>query len=259
MKIEAKKSLGQNFLNDNNILNKIACSTNAATGDLIIEIGPGKGALTEKLIKTGADVIAFEIDERMRNVLDSIKVDNLKIIYGDFLQYDLSSIDTQKYNNIYVIANIPYYISTPIIKKIIEANIDFKEIVLLVQKEYAERICAHPKTRQYDSLTVFVNYHYDVANLFLVNRNCFTPSPNVDSSVIKLFNRKKYDKDIENKFLNFVNIAFTQKRKTLKNNLFNYNWEIIEKFLLENNHSLTARPEELSVDEYIELFQALSL
>lgn len=255
--MKAKKSLGQNFLHDTNILNKIVSSTDASEGDLIIEIGPGTGLLTKKLLGLGAKVLAFEIDERMHECLDSLEGDNLKVVYGDFLSIDLDEyIKYSDYNNLYVIANIPYYISTPIIKQIVGFKNYFKEVVLLVQKEYADRVCATVNTRDYDSLSVFVNYYFNSRILFTVNRACFSPAPNVDSAVIKLvpFERELLD---EENFMAFIDAAFKQKRKTLRNNLKMYDWNIVLGWLEQNGFSETVRAEQISVEQFIDLFKLL--
>lgn len=255
--MKAKKSLGQNFLNDNNILNKIANSTNAKKGDLIIEIGPGTGKLTKKLLETGANVIAFELDERMHECLDCLENAQLKVFYMDFLSVDLSSlIDFNKYKNTYIIANIPYYISTPILKKIVQNKDYFNEVVLLVQKEYAERVCACCGTKSYDSLTVFIDFYYDASILFPVGRNCFVPVPNVDSAVIKLTPHIEYNIDSQD-FMKFINLCFQQKRKNLKNNVGSNVWSIIKDYLVLIGYNENVRAEQLNINQFIELYNIL--
>ena len=258
-KIYAKKSLGQNFLQDHNILRKISESVNVNSKDLIIEIGPGKGALTNYLVKKGCKVLAFEIDERMRDVLSTINNEQLEVIYGDFLQVDLMNIlDNYSYNNLYIIANIPYYITTPIIEHIINSKINVKEMVLLVQKEVAERFSANPGSRLYGSISVYLQHYFDVKKLFDVSNKCFLPVPKVDSAVIK-FTKKEHNYDIdENKFFNFVNKCFQFKRKTLRNNLRDYDWNIISKVLLDNGFTENVRAEELSLDFFIILYKSLN-
>lgn len=255
--MKAKKSLGQNFLNDSNILDKISNSTCATKGDLIIEIGPGTGNLTRKLLNTGADVIAFELDERMHECLDDLVCDNFELIFEDFLKVDINKfVNKSKYNKTFVIANIPYYISTPIIKKIINYRDCFDEVVLLVQKEYAQRICAKCGSHDYDSLTVFVNYFCETSILLDVGRKCFSPAPNVDSAVIKLKPIIRNFFDV-NGLMDFIDDCFKQKRKTLKNNIGMYGWDKIETFLNNIGFSSNVRAEQLSIDQFIELYNVI--
>lgn len=257
MEVIAKKSLGQNFLHDENILNKIANSTAANENDLIIEIGPGKGALTKKLKETKAQVLAFEIDERMIPILDMLKDDRTNFVFQDILTVDLElALKKYKYDRLFVIANIPYYITTPIIKKLIESKLDIENIVLLVQKEFADRVSAKSGCREYDSLTVYLNYYYKISKLFVVKNTCFHPVPKVDSAVIKFEKNNLFVSD-ENKFMRFIDDAFKFKRKTLKNNLRGYEWNKIYQFLQDNGYKDTVRAEEISLENYIEMFEYL--
>lgn len=255
--LNAKKSLGQNFLKDDNILNRIADSIKTKD-DLIIEIGPGMGALTKKLINKDSYVIAYEIDERTKDYLLPLENEKTKIIYKDFLKTDIKEdIKDIKYNNLYVIANIPYYITTPIIEHIISENINVSAMTLLVQKEVAERFSAKPKTKEYSAITVYLNYFFEVEKLFNVKNTCFSPAPKVDSAVVK-FIRKNNFYDIDNKkFFKFITECFSQKRKTLKNNLRNYDWNKVKEVLDKNNILESCRAEELSLDIFIEIYKTL--
>ncbi len=257
MEIKAKKSLGQNFLHDENVLHKIANSTAAKDGDLIIEIGAGKGALTQKLKMTGAYVLSFEIDDRMIPILSNFEDSKTKIVLEDILEVNLEDmVRKYKYNNLYVIANIPYYITTPIIKKLIDSNLNIENIVLLVQKEFAERVCAKEGCKEYDSLTVYINYYYKSSKLFEVKNTCFSPIPKVDSAVIKL-EKSGLKVSNENRFMKLINDAFKFKRKTLKNNLKGYDWNKIYDFLKTKGFSEMVRAEEISLKNYIELTELL--
>ena len=255
--LKAKKSLGQNFLKDENILNKIANSVET-DNDLIIEIGPGMGALTKKLVNKNSYVIAYELDERTKEYLLPLENEKTKIIYKDFLETNLKEdIKDIKYNNLYIVANIPYYITTPIIEHIIESEIPVKEMVLLVQKEVAERFAASPKTKDYGSLTVYLNYYFEVKKLFDVKNTCFTPVPKVDSAVVK-FTKKDNNYDIDSiKFLEFIKECFSMKRKTLRNNLKNYDFSIVEKVLKDNNYSDSVRAEEIDLETFIKIYKEL--
>lgn len=255
--LSAKKSLGQNFLKDNNILNMIADSIKTKD-DLIIEIGPGMGALTKKLINKDSYVIAYEIDERTKEYLLPLENEKTKIIYKDFLKTDIKEdIKDIEYNNLYVIANIPYYITTPIIEHIISENINVSAMTLLVQKEVAERFSAKPKTKEYGAITVYLNYFFEVEKLFNVKNTCFSPAPKVDSAVVR-FTKKENIYDVDNKkFFKFITECFSQKRKTLKNNLRNYDWNKVKEILDKHNILESCRAEELTLDIFIEIYKIL--
>lgn len=249
--MKAKKSLGQNFLQDVNIIAKIVNSIDVNPEDLIIEIGPGKGALTSKLKLKGCNVIAFEIDTRMHECLDKLEDDKTKIIYEDVLSVDLSKIiSSNLYKNIYVIANLPYYITTPIIEKLISSNLEIKSLVVMVQKEVADRFSASPRSKDYGYMTVKLNSLYNVRKLFNVNNTCFNPIPKVDSAVVR-FDLKKDDKSFnKDNFEKIISLAFSHKRKTLKNNLPEDMWSKILPYLVENDINLAVRAEELTLDNF---------
>lgn len=248
-----KKSLGQNFLKDENIIKKIVNEITATKDDLIIEIGPGAGAITKHLSALHTNVICFEIDKRLKEDLDQYKTDKLDIIYEDFLKIDLKeTLKKYNYKNITFIGNLPYYITTAIINKITEQS-NSKEIIIMIQKEVAERFMAKPNTKEYSSISVFLQYNYDIKKVTLVSKECFIPKPKVDSMVIKL--TKKTDSKVINKeqFYKLIKDSFTQKRKNLRNNLKNYDKEKLEKILKTLNKDLTFRAEQLSIDDFIEI------
>lgn len=253
---EYKKSLGQNFLIDQNIIKKIINSIDLEEESLIIEIGPGSGALTKELVKLNANVISFEIDTRLKEKLDILVNENknLEIIYQDFLKTNLKEfLKTKKYKNIYFVANLPYYITTAIINKITEES-DPTEMILMVQKEVAERFSASPNTKDYGSISVFLQYNYDISKVTLVSKNCFYPIPKVDSMVIKF--KSKENKNIvndESKFYKLIKDSFQFKRKNLRNNLKEYNLDKINEVLKKYNKDLTSRAESLTVKEFIDI------
>ncbi len=249
--MKAKKSLGQNFLKDENVLANIANLFSSTKNDLILEIGPGMGALTKYLIQKKSLVVAYEIDERMKEYLD--KLDNLEVFYEDFLKCDLSLLKKYNYNNLYVTANIPYYITTPIIEHILK-NILPKKMILLVQKEVALRFCALPNTKDYGYFTVYLNHYFTCQKQFDVKPECFEPIPKVTSSVIILDLKEQRENLDEKKFFNFVKLAFQQKRKTLKNNLKEY-WFIILPVLLDNGYNINVRAEELPYEMFVKLYK----
>ncbi len=248
-----KKSLGQNFLMDKNIIQKISDSINPNEEDLIVEIGPGAGALTKELVKKNCDVICFEIDTRLKEILEGIESKRLKIVFNDFLKVNLKEyIDEKNYKNIYFVGNLPYYITTAIINKIIDESNPY-EITVMVQKEVGDRFMSKPNSRDYGSLSVFLQYNFDVTKVVNVNKRCFEPVPKVDSVVVKLSKNKKFKANNEEKFYKLVKDSFTQKRKNLRNNLRNYNLEKIEEELKKYNKDLTARAESLTVEEFVNI------
>ncbi len=248
-----KKSLGQNFLMDKNIINKIVDSIDSTKDDLIIEIGPGSGALTRELVKKDSDIICFEIDERLKEKLNSIDSKKLKVVFGDFLKINLNEyIDYTKYKHIYFVGNLPYYITTAIINKIVSESKPY-QIVIMIQKEVADRFNAKVGTKQYNSLSLFLQYNFDIEKVCNVSKNCFEPIPKVDSCVLKLKSNKKTSAKDEEKLYKLIKDAFKQKRKNLKNNLNNYDLEKIEKILNKYNKNLKNRAEEIKLEEFIEI------
>ena len=254
---EFKKKFGQNFLTNDTIPNKIVSSSNIKEDSLVIEIGPGAGALTKILATKAKQVLAYEIDTSLEDILaeNLLGYNNVEIIFDDFLNRDVSQdIKKYDYKYLYVIANLPYYITTPIITKFIYDEIDVERIVIMVQKEVGERFSAKPKTKDYGSITVFLNYYFDIKKLFNVSRNCFMPKPNVDSVIIAL--DKKYKrKKLNNKelFFRLVRDSFQFKRKTLRNNLKKYDLQKIEEVLLKYNFTLNTRAEELPIEAFIDI------
>lgn len=256
--IRAKKSLGQNFLKDETVLKKIANSISTKEQDLIIEIGPGKGALTKYLKEKNSYLVCFEIDERMTNILKELEDKKTKVVYQDILKSDIKKeIKEIPYQDLYVIANIPYYITTPIIKKVLELN-DLKSMSLLVQKEVGERFSSEPGHKAYGSLTVYLNYYFEITYLFDVPNTCFDPKPKVDSAVIN-FKRKEKNKNVkkEDTLFRLIEDSFRMKRKTLRNNLKNYNWNKIKEVLEKNSLPESVRAEEIPLEVFIEIANSL--
>lgn len=251
-----KKKFGQNFLNDENILNKIVKESEIPEDTLVIEIGPGAGALTNKLKDAAANVLAYEIDLDLQNILiDKFKDTNVTFVWEDFLNRNIKE-DIKNYNNknIYVVANIPYYITTPIVEKIINSEVDVQKIVIMVQKEVGDRFSAKPGSKEYGSISVFLNYFYNIKELFIVSKNCFTPRPNVDSVILSLEKRMDKPQVKDEKILfKLIKDSFRFKRKNLRNNLKEYNLEKIEEVLKKHNKNLTARAETLSLEVFIDI------
>ena len=252
-----KKSLGQNFLIDKNIISKISDSINTNEDDLIIEIGPGSGALTKELVKKTSNLICFEIDQRLKEALSIYESEKTTIVYNDFLKIKLSDyINKVKHNKLYFVGNLPYYITSTIINKIIEES-NPEEIIVMVQKEVGERFMAHPKTKQYNSLSVFLQYNFEITKVCNVSKNCFEPIPKVDSVVVKLKKHKNYNAKDENRFYKLVKDSFRQKRKTIKNNLNNYDLKTIENVLKTHNKTLSSRAEEITIEQFVEIANSL--
>lgn len=248
-----KKKFGQNFLVDNNILNNIFMSIKPAEDDLILEIGPGSGNLTRYLKKYNSNLICFEIDRSLSKYLDCLVDEKTSVIYDDFMNVNLNSVITNiKYNNIYVIANIPYYITTPIIEKITFSGLNISSLTLMVQKEVAVRLSSSPGSKDYGYITAFLNAFYDIEVLFDVSRNCFYPIPNVDSAIIRLKSKECMVDNIE-LFDKLLKDAFKFKRKNLKNNLFNYDLNFISDFLNVYSFSLSSRAEDIPSEVFVEL------
>ena len=250
-----KKKFGQNFLQDNNIIKKIAnvCETNK--DDLIIEIGPGGGALTKELVNK-SQVLAYEIDSELKDyLLSEFSNSNINFIFDDFLNRSIKEdLSNYKYNNLFIIANLPYYITTPIINKIIEEKIDVNKMVLMVQKEVGDRFSAKEGTKDNSSITIFLNYYFDIKREFIVSRNAFYPKPNVDSIILSFTKKdKKYNVNNEGLFFKLVRDSFKQKRKTLRNNLKDYNFSKIEEVLVKNNMPLDIRAENIPMEIFIEI------
>ncbi len=255
-----KKKLGQNFLKDNNISNKIVNLVNLNKDSLVIEVGPGSGALT-KLLSARAKVLAYEIDLDLKEGLEKQFVSSdVAFIFDDFLNRDITKdIASIDYYNLFFVANLPYYITTPIIEKIIDSNLNFDKIVIMVQKEVAERFASPVSTKSYSSITVYLNYHFDIKQEFIVPATCFYPRPNVDSAIISL-NPKENRRRAKNEehFYKLVKDAFVHKRKNIKNNLFAYDMKLIEEYLLSKKLELSVRAEQLTLDNFIDISDILS-
>ena len=260
-KFNFKKKFGQNFLKDINIVERIADVANISKNDLVIEVGPGKGILTEQLALRSKRVLAYEIDKELEKDLRILQnqYSNIDIIFDDFINRNIcDDIKEYTYENIYFVSNVPYYITTPILMKLMEEDIDFKKIVMMIQKEVGDRFSAQPNTKAYGSITVYLNYFYDVKKEFNVGRDQFIPVPNVDSVVVS-FTKKNEMLELKDKdfFFKLVRDSFQFKRKNIKNNLFKYDLEKIEDVLKEHGYSLTTRAEQLPLEIYVMLSNTL--
>lgn len=260
-KFDYKKNLGQNFLQDKNIIDKIVNAPDYGDNNLVIEIGPGAGALTKELLKKVDRAILYEVDTRLEKILNKelSTFVNYELIFDDFLNRDVNK-DISKYDfdNLYIVANLPYYITTPIITKIINDKIPINEIVIMIQKEVADRFSAKPGSKEYGQITVFLNYFFDIDNVCNVSKNCFFPKPKVDSAVIKM-KRKESNDYIKNfdVFNKLVKDSFRFKRKTIKNNLVGYDLDIINNILTKYGFDINTRSENIPYNVFVEIANEL--
>lgn len=252
---EFKKSLGQNFISDENIVNKIVDRAMIDKDTLVIEIGPGAGSLSKKIVPLAGYAILYEIDKRLKEILERelAMYDNYKIIFNDFLLQNVKKdIEGYKYGKIYVVANLPYYITSPIIIKLLK-EIYPDRIVIMVQEEVALRLSAKEGSREYGMISCLLGSKYNITKLFKVNRGSFQPVPNVDSAVIMLDKHNDYVINDIDKYERLLKDAFQFKRKNLKNNLYNYDLVKIGEILNKYNLSLTNRAEEIPIKVFVEI------
>ncbi|WP_261134717.1 16S rRNA (adenine(1518)-N(6)/adenine(1519)-N(6))-dimethyltransferase RsmA [Bacillus sp. Marseille-Q3570] len=268
-KFTFKKSLGQNFLIDRNVLDKIVATADVSSETGVIEIGPGIGSLTEQLAKKARRVTAFEIDQRLIPILkDTLSgYPHVKVIHQDVLEADLKGVIQEEFSGIddlMVVANLPYYVTTPIILKLLTERLPIRGIVVMIQKEVADRMAAKPGTKEYGSLSIAVQYYAVAKSEVRVPKTVFVPQPNVDSSVISLTLREQAPVHVEdeNFFFEVVRSSFAQRRKTLLNNLQNNLFSkeqksMIEEVLQETGIDGKRRGETLSIEEFAHLSNAL--
>ena len=268
--ITANKKLGQNFLIDDNAIDAIVSSSEISKEDLVIEIGPGLGTLTKPLLESAGKVICIELDIRMIEILeDRFKLyDNFELINNDVLKVDLNKLISENkketIKHAKVVANLPYYITTPIIMKLLEGRLDIETITVMVQKEVADRLVAKPGEANTGAITYAINYYTKPSRIYEVDKTSFIPAPEVNSTIIKLDVLKTPSVEIENEELMFkiIKAAFMQKRKTLLNSLTNSNLfgnkEEIEKMLQELGIDLKIRGEKLTLEEYAQIAKYLN-
>lgn len=256
-KINYKKSLGQNFIYDKNLLNAIVKDGDVTGDDVVLEIGAGTGTLTECLAKTAKQVISFEIDKSLMPILieKQNQNQNIKFYFEDFMQANIEDVIKEK---VKVVANIPYYITTPIIFKLVDNLEKFSSVLVLVQKEVAERFSAKSGTKNYGITSVILQSIFSVTMPRVIKKECFTPSPKVDSALCKLVPKKDCHIKEFDKFKNFVHLAFSMRRKTLVNNLKSkYNKSAMEEVLTKFSYPINVRPEDISVENFINIFNLL--
>lgn len=244
-----KKKFGQNFIIDENVINRIVENSKIDDETLVIEVGPGAGSLTAKLAIQAKQVICYEIDTALKAILDNVleRYHNVTVIYQDFLKSNvMNDIQGLNYKKIYLIANLPYYVTTPIIMKVIEDQLPVEKMVIMVQKEVGDRFKAKPGSKDYGSLSIFLNYYYEVNKIMDISRNIFIPKPNVDSIVVEFKKRKRdYQVNDEKLFFKLIKDSFQQKRKTIRNNLKDYDLQTVENVLKKYQFDLNTRAEQI--------------
>ena len=262
--ITANKKLGQNFLISDEVINEIINASEVNKTDLVIEIGPGLGTLTSKLLEKAGKVIAIELDTKMLKILQDrfFLYKNFVLLNADVLKVDLNTLIAEnkgELNNVKIVANLPYYITTPIVMKLLEEKIPVDSITVMVQKEVADRLTALPGEKLSGAITYTVNYYAEASKIIFVDRNNFIPAPEVDSEVIKLKIRQEPAVNVKNEevFFRLIKESFSHRRKTLVNGLENSGMfkdkeqikQLLEKMDLETN----VRGENLSINQFAEL------
>ena len=239
-----KKRWGQNFLIDSNIIDKIISSIDVSSNDRILEIGPGKGAITTPLAKKAENITAIEIDSKLCDILEKQNISNLKILNNDFLKLDLD-----KLNSNVIVGNLPYYITTPILFKIFKSKLNWEKIFFLMQKEVAERIIGSPSTKSYGRLTIMSQIFSNPKILFNISPNVFRPIPKVESTFVQFTKSINYEINNYQRFEDIIRKIFNQRRKKLKNCIN----EDMKLNLLDRSDLLNKRPGDVTIKEYVEL------
>lgn len=255
--VKFKKKFGQNFLKDDRVVKEIVDISGITNNDLAIEVGPGGGILTKELANQAKHVLAYEIDTDLSNEL-SQKLscfNNIDILFKDFLQSDIKKdIENYQYDHIYFISNVPYYITTPIVMKLIDSGINFQKIIMMVQKEVGDRFSSQPGSKSYSSISVFLGYYYHVKKEFFVSKDEFIPKPNVDSVIISFTERKEKEEVLDLPFFHqLVRDSFQFKRKNLKNNLKKYDLQKIASVLEKYGYDLSVRAEQLDIKIFVDI------
>ena len=259
--VKFKKKFGQNFLKDSRIVKNIVDTCPLDDKSLVIEVGPGGAIMTRELADRAGQVLAYEIDTDLKSELNKRLCDvlNVDILFQDFLESDLvEDLKKYEYNDLYFISNVPYYITTPILLKLIFSGLPFKKIVMMVQKEVGDRFSTKPGNKEYGSITVLLNYFYNVKKEFFVSKKQFVPEPKVDSVIVSFSEKddKLPLKDLDF-FQELLKNSFQYKRKNIRNNLKSYDLNIVSSVLEKYGFDLNARAEMLSVEIFVDLANAL--
>ena len=260
------KSLGQNFLIDGNIVKKIVRDAGITKDDYVLEVGPGVGTLTEELALNAKKVVAVEIDRSLLPILDITvlnRYDNIDVVHGDILEIDIKTLIEEKLGGgpVKVVANLPYYVTTPIIARFLEEDLNVESLTIMVQKEVAQRMVSKQGSKVYGSLSVFVSFYSEPEILLTVPKSVFMPSPKIDSAVIRL-NMKESLPDVDKKqFFKVVRASFSKRRKTILNALSSYGFTI-EKYEIKGALEAAgidpgSRAEQLSLEEFVKISKVL--
>lgn len=259
--VDFKKKFGQNFLKNISVVKRIVDVADIKEKSLVIEVGPGGAIMTRELAKRADNVLAYEIDEDLKDELYSrlAGLNNVEVLFKDFLTSDLcGDVSKYDYENLYFVSNVPYYITTPIILKLIDSKLKFKRIVMMVQKEVGDRFTTGPGNKSYGSISVLLQYYFDARKEFLVSRNEFVPVPNVDSVIISFKEKENKYELLDGQFFEkLVRDSFQQKRKTIKNNLVCYDLEKVNMVLQRSGYDLSVRAEALPVNVFVDLANEL--
>lgn len=252
-----KKKFGQNFISDKNLLNAIANDAEISESDEVLEIGAGAGSLTQVLSEKAKKVISFEIDKDLIEHLNALNLNNVDFVFDDFLNSDLKNIEKKFKKSYKVVANLPYYITTPIIFRFLEEAEKLDSLTIMVQKEVAERVCADVGGKDYGILTVMTNFYGQPKISRIIKRQMFYPVPNVDSALLNIKINPKFPNIDKIKFSKFIKTCFSMRRKTLLNNLSNYCTKEKLKSVLPEE-TLSKRAEQFSLEEFVEIFEKLN-
>jgi len=259
--VKFKKKFGQNFLKDSRVVKNIVSTCPLNNRSLVIEVGPGGAIMTRELASRAGNVLAYEIDTDLKDELEKRLSDfsNVDILFQDFLESDIcNDIDKYSFDDLYFISNVPYYITTPILIKLIFSGLPFKKIVMMVQKEVGDRFSTNPGNREYGSISVLLNYFYNVKKEFFVSKKEFVPEPKVDSVIVS-FSEKENKLPLKSLdfFQKLLKDSFQYKRKNIRNNLKFYDLDIVLSVLSKYGYDLNVRAEMLSVDVFVDLANAL--
>lgn len=249
-----KKKFGQNFLSDKNLLSAIVTDAGITQDDVVLEIGAGAGALTKELSTRAKKVVSYEIDLDLKETLENLNLENVQFVFADFMKEDMKKVE-KNLSSFKVVANLPYYITTPIIFKLLEESEALTSLTIMVQKEVAERIVAKAGGKDYGILTVMIAFYGEAKITRIVKRDMFYPAPNVDSAVVRIDKKTGFDVD-KDRFSKFVKASFSMRRKTLLNNLSTlYSKEKLKQTF--GDDFLKKRAESLTVEEFVEAFKKL--
>ncbi len=258
----AKKGLSQNFLIDGNIVQKIVNTAEVCSDDFVIEIGPGPGALTQAILEKGAHLLAVEMDPVFAKALERLQTPDqrLEIVQADILKFPLIDfLKKRQGKKCKIVANLPYHITTPILTLLLPLSDWIQSLTIMVQKEFAQRMAAHPGTSEYSSLTIFLQFYGAVKSSFTVKPSCFYPKPKVDSSVVHCTLHPPLLLRKEEGFFKLTRTAFGQRRKMLRASLKDlYGSDQVQKALLQMGHPETERPEQLVIEDFISLYEILN-